>query len=65
MTASSREAGVHADRSESLLPALNVGMCMAQHLSLSAQTEIWYFLQKRSTLGPSRQSAINLQLQHF
>ena len=38
MTASSREAGVHADRSESLLPALNVEMCMAQHRSTWAQT---------------------------
>jgi hypothetical protein len=56
---------VHRTCSEGPQSALNVGMCMAQHLSLSAQTEIWYFLQKRSTLGPSRQSAINLQLQHF
>jgi hypothetical protein len=33
-------------RSEGPQSALNVGMCMAQHLSLSAQTEIWYRLQK-------------------
>jgi hypothetical protein len=34
MTASSREAGVHADRSESPFSALHVEMYVPQHLSV-------------------------------
>jgi hypothetical protein len=39
MTASSREAGVHADRSESLLPAQSGRRCNAQRKSAQKSKE--------------------------